>query len=58
MEQGDTTLEEALKQFERGIELTRTCQQALKAAEQKVEILIEENGKIDTRNLELDDDND
>ena len=56
MEEGDTTLEEALKQFERGIELTRTCQQALKAAEQKVEILIEENGKIDTRELDVDDD--
>lgn len=55
MEQGDTTLEESLKQFERGIALTRACQQALKAAEQKVEILIEENGKIDTRSLDVDD---
>jgi len=39
MEQGDLTLEESLKSFERGVELTRTCQLALKNAEQKVEIL-------------------
>ncbi len=39
MEQGDLTLEESLKSFERGVALTHTCQQALKSAEQKVEIL-------------------
>lgn len=39
MEQGELSLEDSLKSFERGIVLTRTCQQALKAAEQKVEIL-------------------
>lgn len=45
MEAGDLSLEESLQQFERGIELTRTCQQALAAAEQKVQILVERNGK-------------
>ena len=40
MESGETTLEESLKHFERGIELTRSCQQSLSAAEQKVEILM------------------
>lgn len=40
LEQGDLPLEEALKQFERGVALTRACQAALKAAEQKVEILL------------------
>jgi exodeoxyribonuclease VII small subunit len=49
MERGDATLEESLKYFERGIALTRRCQEALKAAEQKVEILIEQNGKADVR---------
>ena len=39
MEKGELTLEESLKQFERGISLTRACQQALAAAEQKVKIL-------------------
>ena len=44
LEQGEITLEESLAAFERGITLTRTCQQALQAAEQKVQILIEKNG--------------
>lgn len=43
MEAGDLTLEESLQQFERGIELTRTCQKALEAAEQKVQILTQKN---------------
>ncbi|AAU92858.1 MULTISPECIES: exodeoxyribonuclease VII small subunit [Methylococcus] len=43
MEQGNLPLEESLKLFERGIELTRTCQKSLQDAEQKVQILLEEN---------------
>lgn len=39
MERGDLSLEESLQTFERGIQLTRSCQEALSAAEQKVEIL-------------------
>ncbi|MGR9105666.1 MAG: exodeoxyribonuclease VII small subunit [Gammaproteobacteria bacterium] len=45
LEKGDIPLEESLKSFERGIQLTRACQKALKEAEQKVEILLEENGE-------------
>lgn len=45
MEQGDISLDESLKAFERGIKLTRTCQQALQEAEQKVQILLEKNGQ-------------
>lgn len=45
MEQGDITLEESLKSFERGVTLTRTCQKALQEAEQKVQILLEKNGQ-------------
>jgi len=43
MEQGELSLEESLKSFERGVLLTRTCQQALKEAEQKIQILTENN---------------
>ena len=39
LEQGDLPLEESLRQFERGVELTRSCQAALKQAEQKVQVL-------------------
>ncbi len=45
MERGELSLEESLKSFERGIKLTRTCQQALREAEQKVQILLEKNGQ-------------
>ena len=43
MEQGELSLEDSLSHFERGVKLSRTCQQALKAAEQKVEILMQKN---------------
>ena len=43
MEQGNLSLEESLKAFESGIKMTRDCQQALKEAEQKVELLSQDN---------------
>ena len=49
LEQGDVSLEESLRSFERGVSLTRTCQQALQEAEQKIQILLEKNG---TQSLE------
>lgn len=42
LEQGDLSLEESLQSFERGVALTRTCQQALKEAEQKIQILTDQ----------------
>jgi exodeoxyribonuclease VII small subunit len=44
MEQGGITLEESLQKFERGIALVRSCQEALKQAEQKIQILTHQNG--------------
>lgn len=46
LEEGDLTLEESLKTFEKGVKLTRTCQAALKDAEQKVQILLEQDGEL------------
>ncbi len=45
MEQGELPLEEALKQFERGVQLVRAGQQKLNQAEQKVQILLAEQGE-------------
>lgn len=45
LERGDISLEDSLLAFERGVNLTRTCQKALQEAEQKVQILIEKSGK-------------
>jgi exodeoxyribonuclease VII small subunit len=44
LEQGDLSLDESLRHFERGVQLTRVCQSALKQAEQKVEILLRKSG--------------
>jgi exodeoxyribonuclease VII small subunit len=43
MEEGDQSLEDSLKDFERGIALTRSCQKSLQETEQKIQQLIEKN---------------
>ncbi len=43
MENGDLSLDESLKLFEKGVKLTRQCQQSLQEAEQKVSILLKKN---------------
>ncbi|MFQ5993698.1 MAG: exodeoxyribonuclease VII small subunit [Acidiferrobacterales bacterium] len=53
MESGEQNLEDALKSFQRGIELTRACQQALKQAEQRVEKLVEKNNRLVTESVEV-----
>jgi len=55
MEQGDLSLEESLGHFERGVQLSRACQQALKSAEQKVEILMQKNGQEEITPFDSDD---
>ncbi|MFP4147185.1 MAG: exodeoxyribonuclease VII small subunit [Halorhodospira sp.] len=55
MEHGEQTLEQALRDFERGIHLTRHCQKALSAAEQKVEILLESSEDGDVGPFQPDD---
>ena len=44
MEHGEQSLEDSLKDFERGIALTRSCQKSLQETEQKIQQLIEKNG--------------
>ncbi len=43
LEDGDIPLEKALKQFEKGIKLSRECQTALQAAEQRVQMLVNDD---------------
>ncbi len=51
LEKGDQPLDEALSTFEKGIKLTRDCREQLAAAEQKVQILLEENGDITSQDF-------
>jgi exodeoxyribonuclease VII small subunit len=39
LESGDISLDEALKKYEEGVELSRACQKKLQQAEKKIEIL-------------------
>ncbi|MBK1853173.1 MULTISPECIES: exodeoxyribonuclease VII small subunit [unclassified Marinobacter] len=56
LEQGELSLEQSLTAFERGVKLTRTCQQALKNAEQRVEQLVQnDDGSLETRPFSPDD---
>ncbi len=57
LEQGEMPLEESLKAFERGVRLTRECQQSLRAAEQRVEQVMEnEQGELEQRPFSEDSD--
>lgn len=55
MEQGNLSLEESLKRFEKGIALSSECQQALQSAELKLKELVEKNGRLLQQDIELDD---
>ena len=55
MEGGDLSLDESLAAFERGIHLTRRCQQALSEAEQRVQVLLEkDDGRLTTEAAAVD----
>lgn len=51
MEQGEQPLEESLRDFERGVQLTRQCQGMLQSAQQRVDLLTRE-GKLEAFNAD------
>ena len=55
MEQGDLTLEESLKKYERGMELSRVCQGALAQAEQRVRVLNARTDELEPSESHSDD---
>ena len=46
LERGNVPLEQALKLFEEGMQLSTSCRKELEQAEGKVEILLKQNGKL------------
>ncbi|MBI4855024.1 MAG: exodeoxyribonuclease VII small subunit [Acidobacteria bacterium] len=57
METGDLPLQHALELFERGIHLSRYCQQQLNDAERKVELLVKgQDGTILTTSFDKEND--
>ena len=52
LEKGNVPLEQALKLFEEGLELSASCRKELEDAEGKVELLIKQNGKLQSEAYE------
>ena len=52
LEKGEVPLEKSLTLFEEGMQLSATCRQHLEEAEGKVEILLKQNGKLQTEPFE------
>jgi exodeoxyribonuclease VII small subunit len=51
LERGQLLLDESLELFEKGMKLARICNSKLARAERKIEVLIEENGKLKTEDF-------
>ena len=51
LEQGDLSLEESVKLFEEGVKLSQSCKQELEVAEGKIQILMEQGGKLKPRDF-------
>lgn len=56
LEKGDLPLEEALKLFEKGVELARFCHNKLDEVKRKVEILVKEGEQLIPRPFEEEED--
>lgn len=56
LESGELPLDRAMQKFEEGVKLTRSCQAALRDAEQKVEILLKSAGGEELSGFEIEDD--
>ena len=52
LEKGDLSLEESMKKFEKGMELSKICNEILQNAEKKITILLEENGEWKEENFQ------
>ncbi|MBA3715498.1 MAG: exodeoxyribonuclease VII small subunit [Pyrinomonadaceae bacterium] len=56
LERGDLPLEKSLELFERGVRLSRVCQERLSEAERRVEVLLrDDEGRLVIGNFEDDD---
>ena len=52
LEKGNLPLEQALKLFEQGVELSNHCRKELEDAEGRVEVLLKQNGKLQAEPFE------
>ena len=53
LEKGNLSLDESVKKFEEGIKLSKLCNEFLNNAEKKINILINNNGKLEEEKFEI-----
>lgn len=53
LEKGNLSLDESVKKFEEGIKLSKLCNEFLNNAEKKINILINNDGKIEEEKFEI-----
>jgi len=56
LEKGELNLEDSMALFERGLKLSQLSQVKLQGAEQKIKILLEQNGQQQLANFDLSSD--
>lgn len=54
MEEGGLTLDESIRAYEKGVDNIRRCAGLLRAAEEKVQVLLERNGSFRLEDFEGD----
>jgi len=52
LDSGELSLDQMLSEFEQGISLVRSCKQFLDQAQKKVEILLKDEGKLEIKEME------
>ena len=59
LERGDLTLEDSVRLFEEGVQLSNACKAELEKAEGRIQVLVEgSGGAMQTAEMELDEDED
>lgn len=51
LEKGDLSLEESVKIFEKGMKISKECNEILEGAEKRITILLNNNGEIQEKNF-------
>ena len=54
LEKGELSLEESVKKFEQGIELSKKCSDIIEKAEKKITILLQKDGKLEEENFTVE----
>lgn len=52
LEKGELNLDETIKKFEEGMQLSKKCNEILEEAEKKITILIKKEDKLEEENFE------